>query len=128
MEPLLDEPLHAYAPPDQGPTPTGSWGPWVTFPAGSRTRELIEAAVRANGSPFDVVGESHQPEVLREMVRLGMGWTVLPAIQAERSPGALRPVTAEPVAHRTLVTARRVDAVPSPPSDRLIEELHRAVG
>ena len=30
------------------------------------------------GARFEVVAESHQPEVLREMVLLGVGWTVLP--------------------------------------------------
>ena len=61
--------LAVYAPPhaDVGPPPT--WGPWVTFPARSHTRAVITAALRALGAPFDVVAESHQPEVLREMVR-----------------------------------------------------------
>lgn len=61
-----------------------TWGPWVLFPRGARTRELVEHALLARGASVDVVAESHQPDVLREMTRLGMGWTVLPEAQAGR--------------------------------------------
>jgi DNA-binding transcriptional LysR family regulator len=106
---LLDEPLAVYAPDGVTNRRPASWGPWVTFPAGSMTRSVIADAVRLAGAPFEVIAESHQPEVLREMVRLGMGWAVLPVSQAEGTP-PLRRARAAPIATRRLVvraTARR---------------------
>jgi DNA-binding transcriptional LysR family regulator len=108
---LMTEELRIYAPPGQSSSDPARWGPWVTFPDGSHTRKLIEAALRRAGATFEVVAESHQPEVLREMVSLGLGWTVLPAVQAERTPGELRPASTSPVAHRVLVVAWRDSAV-----------------
>ena len=126
--PLLVEPLLAYAPPGSRTVEPHDWGPWVTFPAGSVTRDLIGRALREQGADFTVVAESHQPEVLREMVRLGMGWTVLPQIQAERPPGPLRPVHDEPLLHRRLVGARRRQALHNPAATHLLEELRAAAG
>ncbi|MGK3946708.1 LysR family transcriptional regulator substrate-binding protein, partial [Streptomyces caeruleatus] len=77
------------------------WGPWVTFPAGSRTRAVIAEALREAGAPFEVVAESHQPEVLAERVRLGVGWTVLPVIQAERGPDPLKRAVKPELVRRT---------------------------
>jgi DNA-binding transcriptional LysR family regulator len=124
--PLLLEPLLAYAPPGTGSTQPAGWGPWVTFPTGSVTRDLIGRALRQQGTDFTVVAESHQPEVLREMVRLGMGWTVLPQIQAERPPGPLRPMDDEPLLYRQLVGARRRHALPNPAATQLLKELRAA--
>jgi DNA-binding transcriptional LysR family regulator len=94
----------------------------VTFPAGSHTRLVIQHALRRVGAPFDVIAESHQPEVLREMVQLGLGWTVLPA---GRRDGAGLAV-GDRIADRRLVVARRADAVPNPAGDALERALHRA--
>ena len=123
LTPLRAEPLAAYAPPGSRPGPPSSWGPWVTFPAGSHTRGLIAEALGALGAPFEVVAESHQPEVLREMVRLGLGWTVLPVVQAERAPDPLARARRRPVAERTLVVARRADALPDAGVDALLAAL-----
>lgn len=119
---LITEPLAAFAPPGASIGPHRSWGPWVTFPSGSHTRSVIVEALRTLGAPFDVVAESHQPEVLREMVRLGLGWAVLPTVQA----AGLNPVRATPVASRRLVVARRRAAAPLPAADALITTLRRA--
>ncbi len=109
---LMTEDLRVYAPPGvTRPGPPAGWGPWVTFPAGSHTRVLIARALRDLGATFDVVAESHQPEVLREMVSLDLGWTVLPAVQAEREPGALVPTSTTAVAERVLVVAWRDSSV-----------------
>jgi DNA-binding transcriptional LysR family regulator len=70
-----------------------------------------------------VVAESHQPEVLREMVRLGMGWTVLPEVQAGTGAAGLRRARPEPIVERNLVLGRRVDAPRSPPLDALAAAL-----
>lgn len=121
--PIADEPLAVYPPPGVASTTPADWGPWVTFPAGSRTRAVIGRALAARGARFEVVAESHQPEVLREMVRLGLGWTVLPITQAEAGADGLRPVGAEPLAVRRLVVARRTDAVADPVADALVDAL-----
>ena len=110
-ESLLDEDLAIYRPDGRRAGPAEHWGPWVTFPGGSQTRELIGRELRRRGATFDVVAESHQPEVLREMVSLGLGWTVLPAVQAEREPGALEPFEPTALTSRTLVAAWRDSAV-----------------
>jgi DNA-binding transcriptional LysR family regulator len=123
VTPLRDEPLAVYAPPGTKPGPPASWGPWVTFPAGSRTRAIIADALRTAGVRFDVVAESHQPEVLAEMVRLGVGWTVLPVVQAERGPDPLKRAVKGELARRTLVAAQRADRSPSPAADALMAAL-----
>jgi DNA-binding transcriptional LysR family regulator len=121
---LVDEPLRAYAPPGTDPTtPPTEWGPWVTFPEGSHSREIISTGLAALGVPFEVVAQSHQPDVLREMVGLGIGWTVLPVAQAESGPEPLTPMRVRPVAARYLVVARRQDADVSPTTERLARAL-----
>jgi DNA-binding transcriptional LysR family regulator len=120
---LLDDALAVYAPPGVRPGPPARWGPWVTFPVGSRTREAIAEALRTRGARFEVVAESHQPEVLAEMVRLGVGWTVLPVVQAERGPDPLRRVGRSPLTARTLASVQRADRAPSPAADALVEAL-----
>jgi DNA-binding transcriptional LysR family regulator len=125
--PLLREPLGVYRPESGSDAAVASspasWGPWVTFPVGSHTRALIAEALRQAGVRFDVVAESHQPEVLREMVRLGMGWTVLPEVQAGTGAARLRRARPEPIVERNLVLGRRVDAPRSPPLDALAAAL-----
>ena len=98
-----------------------SWGPWALYPAGSHTRAVVVAELRRLGAPLDVVAESHQPEVLREMVRLGAGWSVLPSAQAEEGPRALAP--GRPIATRQLVTAMRASAVRDPAVEQLARQL-----
>ena len=111
--PVRTDELAVYAPPSASRGRASTWGPWVTFPSGSHTRALIDGALRQRGAPFDVVAESHQPEVLREMVVLGLGWTVLPTVQA----GRLRPVCS--LTKRALVMARRAAAAPNASADAL---------
>jgi len=120
---LIDEPLTVYMPNSGRPGPPATWGPWVTFPEGSHTRALIQARVRELGAAFDVVAESHQPEVLREMVRLGLGWTVLPMAQAERLPAPLRRGRKAPILSRPLVAVRRHSAPPHPAAEALLAAL-----
>lgn len=118
---LVAEPLYVYGPPSSAPG--SEWGPWVTFPADSRTRSLIASELQKRGVAFPVVGESSQPAVLREMVRLGMGWTVLSAVDAEREPHALRRAVDEPLTVRMLTLAHRLDRRPSPALERFIAML-----
>lgn len=120
---LVAEPLYVYAPRSTEAGPPATWGPWVSFPAESRTRALVARALADRGATFEVVAESSQPAVLREMVRLGMGWTVLPTVDAEREPHALRRAISAAVAERVLTLAHRSDRSVSPALERFIAML-----
>jgi DNA-binding transcriptional LysR family regulator len=121
--PLVAEPIHVYGPPGTRTDDPARWGPWVSFPAESRTRALVARALRSSGVVFDVVAESSQPAVLREMVQLGMGWTALAAVDAEREPHALRRASPEPVAIRVLSLGRHSERSPAPALRRLMDAL-----
>ena len=103
-----------------GKAPT--WGPWVLFPEGSHTRHQIIEHLRALGAPLPVVADSHQPDVLREMVGLGLGWTVLPAASEGRDDLVRGPTLFD----RTLVLARRAGAVTDPAADELAARIRGA--
>jgi DNA-binding transcriptional LysR family regulator len=122
--PLLDEELAVYAP---GVGPPSAWGPWVTYPVGSQTRELVLDALRRAGRSVTVVAESHQPEVLAQMVALGLGWSVLPMAQVDRSGVALRRVGAESFVRRALVIARRADGPADPTVDAVVAAVRPSV-
>ena len=117
--PVLTEELVIVSPNDQAIGSPKTWGPWVLFPRGSRTRELIERALVARGAAVDVVAESHQPDVLREMTRLGMGWTVLPLAQSGQSEQSGQVVVAE----RHLVLARPSARSANPAADQFAQSL-----
>ena len=112
--PVLTEQLAVYPPPGGRVGDPTTWGPWVAFPASSHTRRLIAARLRSLGAEYRVTAESHQPEVLRQLVALGIGWTVLPVIQAEVEPSPLKPGRNTPTFDRTLVVARRSHATDGP--------------
>lgn len=130
VTPLLEESLAVYGPQTSAAGtrarrrdgPSG-WGPWVLFPAGSHTRALVTSALATAGARVDVVAESHQPEVLREMVRLGMGWTVLPTVQAEPAHDPLRRARTRPLTTRALVAVRRADSLHDAAADSLLQLL-----
>lgn len=106
--PLVRDDLAVYAPPGADTeTPPGQWGPWLLFPSDSLTRTAIDRRLRQIGAPLVVEMESHQPEVLVEMVRLGLGWTVLPTAQAEQGSPRLARATAEPLLSRTISAVTR---------------------
>lgn len=79
----------------------------VLYPDGSRTRRLIDEGLRRLGIRPEVVATASNPAVLRELARLGAGWTVLPEAVAEE-PGRepLHPI-GEVVAARSIVAVRR---------------------
>lgn len=121
---LLTEPLAIYGPdPDARSVPRAEWGPWVLFPSDSHTRQLIDQALIGLGVNLTVTSESHQPEVLKEMVELGLGWTVLPVIQAEHGPHRLVRATPEPLAERRLIAAQRSTGLRHPLNDQLLDWL-----
>lgn len=120
---LLSEALSVFGPAGTRTGPPSTWGPWVLFPAESRTRELVDEGLQRLGAPLDVVAESNQPDVLREMVRLGLGWTVLPDAQAGTGPDPLERLVARPVATRHLALHRRRDSLLPPAADDLADLL-----
>ncbi len=120
-EALLSETLVVYAPPGTEIGPATSWGPWVLFPASSHTRQAVTAGLVHRGASIDVAAESHQPDVLREMVQLGLGWTVLPRTQGEVAASDL--VVGDELLERRLVLARRSKSVHDPAADDLAARL-----
>lgn len=124
IETLMTEPLAVYGPPGVDIADPTEWGPWVLFPDGSHTRSVVVAVLARLGAPLDVVAESHQPDVLREMVRLGTGWTVLPASQAEHGERPLGP--GRHIIDRQLVLAVREGTIHDPAVDAAAERLRSA--
>ena len=118
---LLSEPMVVFGPPGAAIGSPSQWGPWVLFPAGSHSRQLVVDRLVKLGAPVDIAAESHQPDVLREMVLLGLGWTVLP-----RSQGGVDPVqlsVGDKILERRLVLARRSGSVRDPAADELAARL-----
>ncbi|MEQ8439383.1 MAG: LysR family transcriptional regulator [Ilumatobacter fluminis] len=121
VEPLLDEPIVVVAPMGATFGDPVTWGPWVVFPDSSHTRFQIMSHLAELGAPADVAAESHQADVLRQMVELGLGWTVLPE-SAASDDLATGPV----LFHRRLVLARRAGSVHDPAADDLADALRSA--
>lgn len=124
-QPLVVEPMTVLAPVDGRrflATPD-RWGPWVTFPHGSHTRTRISDAVGRLGARFDVLAESHQPGVLIEMVRMGLGWTVLPVATNSLPEGI---IVGPRVGTRELVIVRRDGLALDPAADALVDLLRTA--
>ena len=121
---LLEEELVVVRPPDTGSLPARKWGPWVLFPPNSQTRTLIERSLRDIGALPQVVAESHQPDVLAQMVSLGLGWGVLPIAQV---PSRLDVEIGDAIVTRNLVICQRARAPQHPGAEMLVERLQSAV-
>ncbi|MEZ5247335.1 MAG: LysR family transcriptional regulator [Acidimicrobiales bacterium] len=119
--PLLTEDIAVYSPDGSRPRRPATWGPWVVFPEGSHTRAVVVDALRELGAPIEIVAESHQPDVLRAMVGLGLGWTVLPVVQAEMGTDALS--NGRVIGTRDLVVATRSGAAIDPAVQLLLTAL-----
>lgn len=118
---LMSEAMVVYAPPGTTIGPADTWGPWVLFPDDSHSRRLVVDRLARLGAPIEIAAESHQPDVLREMVVLGLGWTVLPRSQGEVETGG--PVVGEQILERDLVIATRAGSVHDPAVDALAARL-----
>ncbi|MSQ42185.1 MAG: LysR family transcriptional regulator [Dehalococcoidia bacterium] len=118
------EPLHLYAPPGASEQP--QQGAWVLYPAGSRTRTLIDEGLERLGMQPQVILESSNPEVLRQMVSLGLCWSVLPPGVAEDGAAPLAPYRREAVAERVLVGVRRRGAPPDERAEAFLGLARRA--
>jgi DNA-binding transcriptional LysR family regulator len=80
---LIEEPLYMYSP--RAERGAAAAAEWALYPTGSQTRARIDAALAAQNIRPRVVLESGSPEVLRQMVRLGFCWSVLPQAVAAGS-------------------------------------------
>ena len=77
----------------------------VLYEPESRTRRLIDRGLVEKGIKADVQAVADNPAVLKELARLGVGWTVLPTGVAEQG----EPLTpaGSIIAERELVAVRR---------------------
>ena len=115
---LRQEPLYLYGPAD-GTDPES--GDWVLYPTGRQTRALIDEGLARQSIRPRVTLESDSPEVLRQLVALGLGWSVLPEGVAETGTQPLTRFSDEPVAHRSLLALRRAGADADPRVDAFLE-------
>ena len=106
---ILREPLHIYSPPGAIEEPED--GDWVLYPRGRQTRLLIDEGLALRGLWPRVTLESDNPAVLRQMVALGLGWSVLPPAIAEAGEQSLHTQRRELIAERTLLAVRRDHAL-----------------
>ena len=111
---LRQEPLFLYAPDDQKSVDKSDW---FLYPEGRQTRSFIDQGLANRGIVPRVVLESDSPEVLKQLVYLGMGCSVLPEGIAENGLHALRRFDNSPVAMRPLLALRKFDTVPNPRSE-----------
>jgi DNA-binding transcriptional LysR family regulator len=129
-EPLVAEEMYVYPPFGLPKSSFGwepeRWGPWVTYPTGSQSRELIERALLTKGSSIVAVAESSNPDVLRQMVRLGVGWCVLPKNIAQAGNDPLKPLKGPPLTNRSMALIRRSNALFNSAADELAQLLNHA--
>lgn len=118
-EPLIEEQLFLYGPP--GRSRPDEDDDWVLYPAGSHTREEIDRELAAHGWTPRVRLESSNPQVLRQMVSLGFGWSVLPRAVAESGPEPLAAARARPVARRHIVASTRAASGDDPRAEKFME-------
>lgn len=116
---LVREPLHIYGPPTGDPLEAEEW---ILYPGQSRTRRYIEQGLHRLGVNPRVTNEIANPSVTAQLVRLGEGWTVLPAGIAESVIDPL-PRRLESVAERPILAVRRPGASDEPLIDALIAAL-----
>ena len=115
---LREEPLYLYGPPDETSPEAGDW---VLYPVGRQTRALIDEGLARRAIRPNVTLESDSPDVLRQLVALGLGWSVLPEGVAEAGPQPLRRFSDEPIAQRTLLALRRTGVAADPRVDAFLE-------
>lgn len=104
-ESFVEEELFLYGP--QAESVPGPEDDWVLYPSGSHTREEIDRELARRQWTPRVRLESSNPQVLRQMVALGFGWSVLPRGVAEIGPAPLAPAMPAALARRQIVISRR---------------------
>ena len=106
-EEVTRESLFLYAPDNWKAAPT----PWALPPAGSRTRNLIDQGLAKQGITPNVALESRNPIVLRQLVALGFGCSVLPEAAADELPH-LAAMRKDRVCRRSLMAVQRPTTAP----------------
>ncbi len=119
-EVLAEEEFAVYGP-DRRPQPGD---PWVLYPASSHTRALIDTGLAAAAIRPRVVGESGNPDVLRQLAVLNGAWTVLPEAVGSGAEGAGL-MRGERVMVRPIVAARRLQAPPQPLVEAFLDVARR---
>jgi DNA-binding transcriptional LysR family regulator len=114
---LREEPLYLYGPPEDTDPELGDW---VLYPTGRQTRALIDEGLARQAIRPHVTLESDSPDVLRQLVALGLGWSVLPEGVAEIGPQPLTRFSDEPIAQRTLLALRRAGTDADPRVDAFL--------
>jgi DNA-binding transcriptional LysR family regulator len=118
---IVREPMHIYAPPDaDDPSSPPEGAEWALYERGSRTRAVIDAGLERLGIETRVTLESGNPEVLRQMVALGLGWSVLPRAVAEADVHGPQGQRGPLVAERALYAMRRAASAPNPRAEALV--------
>lgn len=120
---LTSEPLLIYPSTARLNVPLSELGPWVSFPAGSETRNLVTRALAARGVTMEVAAESSNPDVLRQMVLVGVGSCVLPQTVGRGGSSPLTPLETKPLTSRPLSLIRRRNALPHAAADGLAAAL-----
>jgi DNA-binding transcriptional LysR family regulator len=125
---IVREQLHVYAPLDASdPSAPPDDAEWALYETGSRTRGVIDAGLQRLGIRARVTLESGNPEVLRQMVALGLGWSVLPAAVAEAATRDAQGQRGPLVAERALCAMWRAAAAPNPRAAALVALATRGV-
>jgi DNA-binding transcriptional LysR family regulator len=118
-EPLVEELLYLYGP--GGAAAPLEEDDWVLYPARSHTREEIDRELSRRGWIPRVRLESSNPQVLRQMVSLGFGWSVLPRAVAEIGPKALVPASKQALARRQIAISRRATATGDSRAEKFLD-------
>ena len=106
---LVEEPLYLYGPRTGG---NPAEGDWVLLPSGRQTRAIVDEGLARLRLRPRVTLESDSPDVLRQLVALDLGWSVLPVGVAESGAEPLERFSDDPVATRMLVAVERADSDP----------------
>lgn len=112
-EEVVRESLFLYAPDNWKAAPT----PWALPPAGSRTRALIDRGLAKLGIVPNIALESRNPIVLRQLVALGFGCSILPEAVTTELP-QLAAMRRDLVCRRSLMAVQR----PTAAADKQIAE------
>ena len=106
-EEVARESLFLYAPDDWKSAPT----PWALPPAGSRTRALIDRGLAKLGIVPNIALESRNPIVLRQLVALGFGCSILPEAVTAELP-QLAAMRRDLICRRSLMAVQRPTTAP----------------
>jgi DNA-binding transcriptional LysR family regulator len=122
---FVDEAIHIYAPPGLSRPTLKAAKAWVCYPKGSQSRMLIEQALHKRGVEMNVVAESSNPDILRQMVRIGVGWCALPRDVAESGLSPLQPIKGGSLTTRNIAFVQRKSALVNGAADAFIETAFR---